>query len=55
MVNAKYDEYGNKVINEAGSTSFKCPACGDSEIVRTKQARELSKEYTCQKCKFVGP
>jgi len=55
MVDVKYDEYGNKVINEVGSTTFKCPSCGKSEISRTRKARELSKEYTCDKCGFIGP
>ena len=55
MANAKFDEYGNKIINEAGSTSFNCPACSDTEISRSRRARELSKEYVCPKCGFVGP
>jgi len=55
MVNASFDEYGNKIINERGSVSFKCPACGDAEISRSRNARELSKEYKCPKCGFVGP
>lgn len=55
MVEVKYDEYGTKLVNELGDITFKCPACGDSEISRSKKARELSKEYTCSKCGFVGP
>lgn len=55
MVEAKFDEYGNKIVNERGSVSFKCPKCNDSEISRSRKARELSKEYTCPKCGFVGP
>ena len=55
MAETKYDEYGNKIVNEPASITFKCPKCGESEISRSKNARELSKEYTCPKCGFVGP
>lgn len=55
MTEAKFDEYGNKLVNEAGSISFKCPACGEVEISRSRKARELSKEYVCPKCGFIGP
>ena len=50
MVEAKFDELGNKLVNEVGNITFKCPNCGDFEISRTRKARELSKEYVCQKC-----
>ena len=55
MVEAKFDEYGNKIINEAGSVTFNCPKCNDVEISRSRKARELSKEYVCPRCGFVGP
>ncbi len=55
MVDVKFDEYGNKIINESASITFKCPKCFDTEISRSKNARELSKEYTCPKCGFIGP
>ena len=55
MVEAKYDELGNKLVNQAGDITFKCPNCGDVEISRTRRARQLSKEYTCTKCGFIGP
>ncbi len=55
MVEAKFDELGNKLVNEVGSITFKCPNCGETEISRTRKARELSKEYKCPKCGFVGP
>ena len=51
----KFDEYGNKLVNEAGDITFMCPACGEAEISRTKRARAMGKEYTCPKCGFVGP
>ena len=55
MSQAKYDEYGDKIVNEPGSATFKCPACGKAEISRSKKARELVKEYTCPSCGFIGP
>lgn len=55
MVDTKFDEYGNKIVNEQGSNSFECPSCGDSVIARSRQARAQSKEYKCAKCDFVGP
>lgn len=55
MVDAKYDDFGAKLVNEAGDITFKCPSCGEAEISRTKKSRELSREYTCPKCGFVGP
>lgn len=55
MADVKYDEYGNKIVNESGSVTFKCPNCGEAEISRSKQARSLGKEYVCPKCGFVGP
>lgn len=55
MTEAKYDEYGSKLVNESGSATFKCPACSGTEISRSKKARELVKEYTCPKCGFIGP
>lgn len=55
MVTVKFDEFGNKMVNEAGNITFKCPNCGEVEISRSRKARELSKEYTCPKCEFVGP
>ena len=55
MAEAKFDEFGNKMVNEPGNITFKCPACGQVEISRSRKARELSKEYVCPKCGFVGP
>lgn len=55
MVEAKFDEYGNKMVNDAANITFKCPKCSEVDISRSKNARELSKEYTCPKCGFIGP
>lgn len=55
MTEAKFDEYGDKLVNEAGSVTFMCPKCSGAEISRSRRARDLSKEYTCPKCGFIGP
>lgn len=56
MVDAKFDEHGNKLVNEAGDlVGAKCPSCGEGIINRSRQSRSQSKEYVCDKCGFVGP
>ncbi len=40
-----------KVDNVAGSTKFKCPNCGETEIVRCLNCREVGTKYRC-KCGF---
>ncbi|HLD33620.1 MAG TPA: zinc finger domain-containing protein [Candidatus Nanoarchaeia archaeon] len=37
------------------STSFKCPQCAKTEIVRCGRCRELATLYTCNQCGFEGP
>jgi len=44
-----------ELTNIVGSTRFKCPNCGENEIVRCKHCRELGSKYTCEHCKFSGP
>jgi len=44
-----------RVDNDPGSISFKCPKCGDFEIVRSTYARQNAIKYTCPSCGFVGP
>ena len=43
------------ITNDRGAVSFKCPNCGDYEIVRSTKARKIAATYTCPKCGFVGP
>lgn len=43
------------ITNDVGSVTFKCPKCGEYEIVRSKKARQIVAKYTCPKCGFVGP
>lgn len=55
MVEIKFDDFNNKMINDSANITFKCPNCGEVEISRSRKSRELSKEYICPKCSFVGP
>ncbi|MBW2992221.1 RNA-binding protein [Candidatus Woesearchaeota archaeon] len=43
------------VTNDAGTTTFLCPKCGKTEIVRCKHCREIAAKYTCPECGFNGP
>ncbi|MBT4174441.1 DUF1610 domain-containing protein [archaeon] len=44
-----------QLTNNKGSTKFKCPKCGQHEIVRCESCRKLATRYTCPKCEFSGP
>ena len=46
---------GNVVTNDQGSTSFPCPKCGKTTIIRTKNERANAAKFTCHACGFVGP
>ena len=43
------------VANNNGTVIFKCPACKESDIVRSKNAREIVVKYKCPSCGFEGP
>ncbi|MFH1770700.1 MAG: zinc finger domain-containing protein [archaeon] len=45
----------NKMTNEFGSVTFKCPSCGKYDITRTKNERQIVKKYKCPGCGFEGP
>ncbi|MEM0160226.1 MAG: zinc finger domain-containing protein [Thermoplasmata archaeon] len=45
---------GKGLVGE-GTTVFKCPNCGEAEIGRCKNCREMGVPYTCPHCGFVGP
>ncbi|MFA5931199.1 MAG: zinc finger domain-containing protein [archaeon] len=44
----------NKTVTN-NHVEFKCPNCGKSTIVRCEHCKQVSKEYTCKECGFVGP
>ncbi|MBI2669439.1 RNA-binding protein [Candidatus Woesearchaeota archaeon] len=43
------------VVNDPGRARFKCPSCGDYDIVRCIQCRKNAVKYTCPGCNFLGP
>ena len=45
----------SRVLNIEGSTIFKCPKCGEEEIVRCAYCRKIAAKYICSKCGFSGP
>jgi Zn-ribbon RNA-binding protein len=44
-----------EVTNDKSSTIFKCPKCGNSDIIRCKHCKEIATRYNCNKCDFSGP
>lgn len=46
---------GTHIAAKETFVKFKCPNCGEVEIIRCKTCKALSNEYICPKCKFVGP
>ena len=40
---------------QEGATIFKCPKCGDEEIVRCSDCKRVGVRYKCKKCEFEGP
>lgn len=43
------------VANDTGSTTFKCPNCGEHIIIRCFDCRKRATKYKCPKCGFEGP
>ena len=43
------------VANLSGVVTFKCPNCGEEEIVRCPHCRKIATKYRCKKCEFEGP
>ena len=44
-----------RITNDPGSTKFPCPKCGEYEIIRCKNCREIVAKYKCPLCGFIGP
>ncbi|MBI4154005.1 RNA-binding protein [Candidatus Woesearchaeota archaeon] len=40
---------------QKGSTSFKCPSCQKTAIVRCFSCRQTAAKYKCKECGFAGP
>ncbi len=45
----------SKITNDTGSTTFKCPSCGNRDIIRCKNCRKIAAKYRCPECGFEGP
>ena len=46
---------GVAIVNDKGSVSFRCPKCGETEVIRSRYERENAVKYACAKCGFSGP
>ena len=46
---------GADVTNDVGNVKFKCPKCGEKEIIRCSHCRKIAARYNCGKCGFTGP
>ena len=44
-----------KIANLPGSAKFKCPKCGQTEIIRCAHCRKIVAKYICPACSFSGP
>ena len=44
-----------RIANDQGSVTFKCPACGKTEIIRCENCRKIAAKYKCNDCGFTGP
>lgn len=54
-MNLKCTTCGENLLTEDKFVRFKCPECGETEIVRCKRCRRLKNPYECEKCGFEGP
>jgi predicted RNA-binding Zn-ribbon protein involved in translation (DUF1610 family) len=51
----KCSSCGTSVLAKKSWVKFKCPSCGETEIVRCYNCKVLSNKYKCSKCGFEGP
>ncbi|MBI2545403.1 MAG: DUF1610 domain-containing protein [Candidatus Aenigmarchaeota archaeon] len=43
------------VLARKNFVRFKCPKCGEVEIIRCSTCKNLGIKYTCSGCNFEGP
>ncbi|MDD3245067.1 MAG: zinc finger domain-containing protein [Candidatus ainarchaeum sp.] len=36
-------------------TTFKCPSCGKTKVIRCERCKTTVKTYRCKECGFIGP
>ncbi|MBN2203032.1 MAG: DUF1610 domain-containing protein [Candidatus Aenigmarchaeota archaeon] len=46
---------GENVVGQEEFVKFKCPACGEVEVIRCKKCKKMSNPYKCSACGFEGP
>jgi len=51
----KCSSCGENLVGQKDFVKFKCPDCGEEEIIRCRRCRNLSVSYKCGKCGFDGP
>ncbi|HLC56308.1 MAG TPA: zinc finger domain-containing protein [Candidatus Nanoarchaeia archaeon] len=44
-----------QITNISGTVKFKCPSCGNTDLVRCTHCREIAARYKCESCEFSGP
>ena len=44
-----------RITNIVGSAKFKCPKCGETDIIRCAHCRKIVTKYRCPKCEFSAP
>ncbi|MBS3095753.1 RNA-binding protein [Candidatus Woesearchaeota archaeon] len=55
MDNVTCNSCKTELVNQSGSTVFKCPSCGAFDIVRCFHCRQIASKYKCNGCGFEGP
>ena len=55
MLLGKCTACGNNIVAGSNYAKFKCPACGEEEIVRCNNCKTTANKYECKKCGFIGP
>ncbi|MFB6075955.1 MAG: zinc finger domain-containing protein [Candidatus Aenigmatarchaeota archaeon] len=51
----KCSSCGTNLVSEDNFVRFKCPNCGETEIIRCEKCRRMKNKYTCEECGFEGP
>jgi len=46
---------GMNILSKDNFVKFKCPACGNTLIVRCHTCKSNSNKYSCSECGFIGP
>ena len=55
MIIGKCTSCGGTISEDMHYSKFKCPQCGEVEIIRCETCKKNGNKYVCPKCGFVGP